>query len=84
MHRIGSCRLQFVLHTEYRVRPNAGPPNNGETMDRLRSEWANTSAKSRIVLGVVLGVALIVLALSLTGVIDMAPVQTGVTPVKKG
>jgi hypothetical protein len=53
-------------------------------MDRLRSEWANTSTKSRIVLGVVLGVALIVLALSLTGVIDMAPVQTGVTSVKKG
>lgn len=53
-------------------------------MDRLRSEWANTSTKSRIVLGVVMGVALIVLALSLTGVIDMAPVQTGISPVKKG
>jgi hypothetical protein len=53
-------------------------------MDRLRSEWANTSAKSRIVLGVILGVVIIFAALSLTGVIDFAPVQTGVTPVKKG
>jgi hypothetical protein len=53
-------------------------------MDRLRSEWANTSAKSRIVLGVVLGVALVVLALSVTGVIDLFPVQAGVTSIKKG
>ncbi|ACL42106.1 hypothetical protein Achl_4155 (plasmid) [Pseudarthrobacter chlorophenolicus A6] len=52
-------------------------------MDRLRSEWANTSARSRVILGVVLGVALVVLALSVTGVIDMAPVQTGVTQIKK-
>ncbi|MET4143731.1 hypothetical protein [Arthrobacter sp. UYCo732] len=52
-------------------------------MDRLRSEWANTSAKSRIVLGVILGVALVVMALSLTGVIDLAPVQTGTTAVTK-
>ena len=54
-------------------------------MDRLRSEWANTSAKSRIVLGIVLGVVIIFAALSLTGVIDFSPVSTGVTPpVKKG
>jgi hypothetical protein len=72
------------LHTEYQARPNAGPPNNGETMDRLRSEWANTSAKSRIVLGVILGVVIIFAVLSLTNVIDFAPVQTGITPVKKG
>lgn len=52
-------------------------------MDRLRSEWANTSAKSRAILGVILGVALIALALSVTGVIDMAPVETGVTQVPK-
>lgn len=52
-------------------------------MDRLRSEWANTSPKSRIVLGVILGAALIFLALSLTGVIDFAPVQTGTTPITK-
>lgn len=52
-------------------------------MDRLRSEWANTSTKSRVILGVILGVALVVLALSVTGVIDMAPVQTGVTQIKK-
>lgn len=52
-------------------------------MDRLRNEWANTSVKSRAILGVVMGVALIVLALSLSGVIDMAPVQTGVTQIKK-
>ncbi|GAA4035648.1 hypothetical protein GCM10023063_20280 [Arthrobacter methylotrophus] len=53
-------------------------------MDRLRSEWANTSTKSRIVLGVVLGVALVLMALSVTGVIDFSPVQTGVTQIKKG
>lgn len=53
-------------------------------MDRLRSEWANTSPKSRIILGVILGAALIFAALSLTGVLDFAPVQTGVTQIKKG
>ncbi|MBG0738870.1 hypothetical protein IV500_05470 [Paeniglutamicibacter antarcticus] len=53
-------------------------------MDRLRSEWANTSTKSRIILGVILGVALIFMALSVTGVIDFSPVQTGITPTKKG
>ena len=52
-------------------------------MDRLRSEWANTSAKSRLVLGVLLGAVIIFAALSLTGVIDFAPVQTGVTEIKK-
>lgn len=52
-------------------------------MDRLRSEWANTSAKSRVILGVILGVALVVLALSVSGVIDMAPVETGVSQIKK-
>ncbi|WP_456508813.1 hypothetical protein [Arthrobacter sp. TE12232] len=72
------------MHTEYQARPTAAPPNNGETIDRPRSEWANTSAKSRLVRGIIVGVALLVLALSLTGVIDIAPVQTGVTSIKKG
>ncbi len=53
-------------------------------MDRLRSEWANTSAKSRIIVGIGLGIVIIFAALSITGVLDFAPVQTGVTSVKKG
>lgn len=51
-------------------------------MDRLRSEWANTSTKSRIIMGVILGAALIFLALSLGGAVNLAPVDTGVTEVK--
>jgi hypothetical protein len=53
-------------------------------MDRLRSEWAKTSNTSKIVLGALLAVALVVCVLSFTGVIDLAPVQTGVTQLKKG
>lgn len=52
-------------------------------MDRLRSEWANTSAKSRIILGIVLGAAVIFMMLSVTGIVDFAPVSTGVTDIKK-
>lgn len=53
-------------------------------IDRLRREWAKTSNTSKIVLGAVLAVALVVMVLSITGAIDLAPVQTGVTQVKKG
>jgi hypothetical protein len=50
-------------------------------MDRLRAEWANTSPKSRIILGIILGAVIIFAALSLTGIVDFAPVSTGVTEV---
>lgn len=52
-------------------------------MDRLRSEWANTSTKSRIIMGIIIGAALIFLFMSVTGAVDLAPVQTGVTEIKK-
>lgn len=52
-------------------------------MDRLRNEWANTSTKSRIIMAVVFGAALVFLAMSLGGVVDFAPVETGVTGTAK-
>lgn len=52
-------------------------------MDRLRSEWANTPARNRVILGILMSAALVFMALSLTGVIDFAPVQTGVSPATK-
>lgn len=47
-------------------------------MDRLRSEWANTPARSRIILGIGLAAVLVFAALSFTGIIDFNPVSTGV------
>lgn len=53
-------------------------------MDRLRSEWANMSAKKRIILGIALAAALVFLVMSQTGTLDLAPVETGVSQIKKG
>lgn len=52
-------------------------------MDYLRQQWAITNKKLILVMGIVFAIAAVVAVLSLTGIIDVAPVQTGVSPVVK-
>lgn len=78
------CPAQSVDGLQVNVRSGkCRSSEKGEVMDRLRNEWANTSTKSRIVMAVVFGAALIFLAMSLGGVVDFAPVETGVSGTAK-
>lgn len=52
-------------------------------MDFLRHQWAITNKKLLLVMAIVFAVGAVVAIMSVTGVIDVAPVQTGVTPVTK-
>jgi hypothetical protein len=52
-------------------------------MNFIRNEWAKTNKKLILVLGIVFAVGAVIAMLSVTGVIDFSPVQTGVTSIKK-
>lgn len=52
-------------------------------MDFLRQQWAITNKKLILVLGIVIAVGAVLAIMSTTGVLDLAPVETGVTQIKK-